>query len=92
MGMSTHVVGFRAPDENYEKMKNAWNACEAAGIEIPNEVYDFFEGQDPNDIPGVEVNIRDAVSEYRGDMQEGFTIDVSKLPKDMRFVRVYNSW
>jgi hypothetical protein len=47
MGMSTHVVGFKPPDEKWRKMKAVWDACEAAGTDPPAAVSKFFEGDVP---------------------------------------------
>lgn len=92
MGMSTHVVGFRPPDEKWNRMKAAWQSCQAAGVPPPKEVSQFFEDIDPGDRPGAEVDLGDACQEYSAEMIRGYEIDISKLPKDVRIIRVYNSW
>jgi len=71
--MSTHVVGFRPPDEKWKKMKAVWDACEAAGAKIPDEVSDFFDGEEP-DARGVEVDLEesDVAKKWRDDGREGF--------------------
>lgn len=91
--MSTHVVGFRPPDEKWEKMKNVWESCHRAGIEAPKEVCEFFEWEEP-DKNGVIVEIEntDAVKEYNKDMREGFEVDIDKLPKDVKIIRFYNAY
>ena len=91
MGMSTHVVGLKPADERWFQMKEIWDMCTKAKIDIPEEVDDFFEGEYP-DAAGMPVEIYDACSEYRADMQEGYEIDITKLPKDVTVVRVYNSY
>lgn len=63
MGMSTHVVGFIPPDEKWQKMKAVWDACRAAGVEVPEDVCDFFEGGEP-DPAGVEVMLKDRFIDY----------------------------
>lgn len=96
MGMSTHVVGFKPPDETWSKMKAAWDSCEAAGVPVPDSVLKFF-GYSPPDPAGVEVDQKaleacGAVRKWSEEMQEGFEIDVSKVPVDVKIVRVYNSY
>lgn len=96
MGMSTSVVGFRPPDEQWKKMKKAWDACQEAGIDPPREVDQFFGGEPPDDA-GVEVSRTElekmgAVKQYSDDSVSGYEIDVTKLPKDLKIIRVYNSW
>lgn len=92
MSMSTHVIGFRPPDERWEAMKHIWDACKVAGVAPPEEVYDFFEGVEPDD-RGVEVQLKGSVAKpWRDEMAEGFEVDVRLLPPDVRFIRFYNSW
>ncbi len=93
MGMSTHAVGFRQADERWNQMKAVWEACEVSGTAIPIEVEQFFNSDPPEDKPGMEVPL-DATCcfEFSSDDDHGYEIDVSKLPKDVKFIRVYNSW
>ena len=94
MGMSTHVIGFKPPDAKWKKMKEARDACEEAGIDIPDDIDDFFDGEPPDD-NGVEIWLEkeECCSEWDdGDMRAGFEIDVDKLPKDVKIIRVYNSY
>jgi len=92
MSMSTHVIGFRKADEKWEQMKSVWNACERAGIEAPKEVYEYFNHNNPNTLAGIEVSISSAITEYCDDMQEGYEVDITKLPPDVTVIRFYNSW
>lgn len=92
MGMSTHVVGFRPADDTWNKMKEAWIACENAGVDIPKEIYNFFEGINPEDRPGAEVNLGKSVREWRDDYRQGYEVDLTKIPKDVKILRFYNSF
>ncbi len=92
MSMSTHIAGFRPPDEQWQKMKAAWEACEDAGAEIPDMVTQFFEDEGPGDKPGMEVLLGDVCVEYSAEMISGYEIDISKLPDDVKIIRVWNSW
>lgn len=92
MSMSTCVMGFRPPDEKYEQMKEIWLACKKAKVEIPEEVSDFFEDMDPDDA-GIKVGLsKECCREYSGDMEEGYEVDITKLPKDVKIIRFVNSW
>lgn len=93
MSMSTHVVGCKPPDERWEQMKAIWDACASAQVDIPDEVEDFFEGTPP-DVAGVRINLKNtpAAVEWTGDMAGGWEIYIDKLPKDVKIVRVYNSY
>lgn len=93
MSMSTHVVGFAPPDEKWQKMKAVWDACAAAKIPVPDEVDRFFNFNVP-DSSGVEIELEnlECVSEYRAEMVDGFQIDLSKLPPNVKFIRFFNSY
>lgn len=92
MGMSKHVDGVRPPDDKWKAMKKAYEACEAAGIEIPKEIQEFF-GYDEPDPDGVIVEIENtmAVGEFDDDTHWGFTVELDKLPPDVKIVRFWVS-
>ena len=93
MSMSTHIVGFRPADDEWNMNKNVWETCETAGVTIPQEVMDFFDDEAPSDKPGMEVELSDdACKEYQGDMVSGYEVDISKLPQGVQFIRFYNSY
>lgn len=89
MGMSTHIIGFVPPDEKFVKMETIWKACQSGGIEIPEEVFNFFEHTDP-DPRGFSVDI--PAQEWSNDHSSGYEIDVSKIPEKVKFIRFCNSW
>lgn len=96
MGMSTHVAGFKPPDEMWRRMKAVWDACEAANLTVPTAVKRFFEGEAPDD-EGVEVDQyvlieAGAVRKWIDDAAEGFEIVVANIPPDVKVIRVYNAW
>lgn len=94
MGMSTHVVGFKPPDAKWKKMKAIWDACQAADEEVPENVSTFFNDESPDE-SGVEVELTDkeGVEEWDDSNScSGYQIEIAKLPKDVKFVRIYNSW
>ena len=92
MSMSTHVIGFAPPDEKWKAMKSVYDSCINAGIYIPAEVENFFNGEKP-DPAGVSTNIGFLASKWTdGDMCSGIEIDLSKLPKNVKIIRFYNSY
>jgi hypothetical protein len=94
MGMSTHIEGVKPPDEKWKKMKAAYDACSAAGVEPPPEVEKFFGGEEPDPL-GVVVRIEGtaAVLDYAPhDCAEGFEVHIDKLPKDVKVIRFWNSY
>lgn len=91
MSMSTSVIGFAPPDKKWKKMKAVYDACLAADISIPDEVEDFFDGTEP-DPAGVSVVLDGLLEKWATDSQEGYQIEIAKLPKNVRILRFYNSW
>lgn len=101
MGMSTHVVGFKPPDEKWRKMKAAWDSCTAAGVDVPKEIGEFFNWEKPDD-EGVTVTLEDwkggkevlheCIRKWSEGSRSGYEVDVTKLPKDVTVLRFYNSW
>ena len=93
MSMSSHVVGFVPPDETWERMKDVWDACAAADISPPDEVYNFFGGETPDE-RGVEVPLEktQCCREYNAEMCDGYEIDLTSLPAAVKFIRFYNSY
>lgn len=93
MSMHTCVVGFKPPDETWHKMKAVYDACTKAGVSLPTPVEKYFEGNDP-DPAGVEVSLKNspACKEYRSVMREGYEVDLTKLPKDVKIIRFVNSY
>lgn len=94
MSMCTHVAGFRLPDEMWKKMKAVWDACKTAGVSPPKAVEDFFNYKYPSDNTGIEVNLVDlpCITEYNNDMQNGYEVDLDKLPVGIKIIRFYNSY
>ena len=94
MGMSTHVVGFRPPDERFKKLMKIYQLCREAGEVPPQGVMDFFNDEDP-DPRGVQVNLEKSgcLKGWRGESgDQGYEVDLTKLPKDVTVLRFYNSW
>lgn len=88
--MSTHVIGFRAPDEKWRAMKAAWDSCKAAGVAPPSEVARFFDEREPDTL-GIEV--RDlALTPWCDDCRDGFELEIAKLPPNVTHLRFYNSY
>lgn len=99
MSMSTHVIGFKPPDEKWAAMKRVWEACATANVPIPNEVLKFFQHGSPDD-NGVRVEQSTlegsgVLKRYKDDMYSGFELNVAELVRldpTVKLVRFYNSW
>ena len=90
--MSTHVIGFKPPDETWKKHKAVWDACEAAGLpddQWPEDTLKFFDHETP-DAQGVECEL--PLEEWSSDHEEGYQLELAKVPKGVTIIRFCNSW
>lgn len=92
MDMSMRIIGFRQPNDEWQLMKAAWDACRNAGVTIPPGVVKFFGGQAPGESPGEAVDI-DIASQHQK-VSDGecrgldiWDVDLSKLPSGVKVLR-----
>ena len=97
MSMSTVVEGFIPPDKKFQEMLAVYRSCQAAGVAPPQQVISFFNGEEPDEA-GVRINLsydkrhKDAVREYSNADCSGYEIELAKLPKDIKLLRILNCW
>lgn len=98
MGISNFVIGIRPPDEKFTQMSAVWHACTNAGIDVPDEVEAFFEGETPDPL-GVRLNLTPGmtygatgVTEYSSEHESGFEVDIKNLPDDVTIIRFVQSY
>lgn len=91
-----YVEGFKPPDEKWRAMKAVYDACRAAGVDVPPVVEKFFNG-----VPPAEHGVRldhDALkklgvlTDWEDGDYDGFDIDLTKLPPDVKVLRAYRSY
>jgi hypothetical protein len=92
MKVHTNVSGYIPPDEKWKKMKEAWDSCKRANVSVPDEVVDFFDGEYPENKPGMEVDIEEAVTKLEGCGYCTFSVDVKKLPPNVTQIHLETSW
>jgi hypothetical protein len=86
--MAAGITGFVPPDDRWQKMRDVFAACAAAGLDTPAEVVRFFAGQQP-DPAGQEVDVP-----HRGwqdEFRQGLEIRVDDIPANVKVIRFYNS-
>jgi hypothetical protein len=94
MSHSLHVCGIKPPNATWKKMKKVWDACEEAGIGIPDNVMDFFNSETPDE-KGVIVDqddLGEAVVDHNAEMVSGYDVDLAELDKDIKILRFYVSY
>jgi|GEM_PF-3342727 len=96
MGMSSHVSGVRDLDGRFAKMMVAKLACEAASVDYPAEVREYFkypeESEDYLRREMESVDIDAAVTKGTDNATEHWTVDLSKLPEGVKAIRFENSY
>lgn len=99
MGMSTHIIGIRdlEPNSQFEKMINVKLACEAAGVDYPDEVCNYFDGSEGDSVEYLREellhrDLEDVATTYSDTACSGYEIRVEDIPKDVKTIRFYNAW
>ena len=103
MSISTIIVGVRDLRKEFDKMWTVAKACEKAKITFPKEVCDYFiidaDQKELDDKSCYEqekltfdLKGKPGVKTWSADMEEGFEVDLTKLPKDVKKIRFYNSY
>ena len=93
MSMSTRIMGIKPTDERFAAMLNIINSCKAQNIKVPKEVNEFFNGEEPNKL-GVSVDLMDldCCLLINSSGRVGFSIDITKLPKDISIIQFTNCY
>lgn len=93
MSESYHAYAIQALDDEAQNMADIWHSCTRGGIDVPDEVVDFFEGQGPDDAGRpVKLDDHECCSKYSDDMKTGLEIDMTKLPANVKKLRFFVSY
>jgi hypothetical protein len=92
MSMNTFVRVVYQHNSVWSRMKEAYEACNRAGIDIPPEVAAYFNHEPPRGDGPSETLDAVALKRYTEDMQEIFEVDLSKLDKDVEKIVFINSY
>lgn len=90
MGVSTYIEGVIPADEEWRKHLDAWDACKAAGVTPPDELYDYFglesEYQEPSRDGRVVEVPHGRFSDPSRD-RDGFEVSVDRIPEHVKIIR-----
>lgn len=93
MSESYHAYAIQALDEEAQNMADIWHCCKRGGVDVPDEVIDFFEGQGPDDEGRpVQLDDLDCCNNYSADMKTGLEIDLTLLPANVKKIRFFVSY
>lgn len=81
----TMIRGIKEVTERHVELKNVWDICKNAGVNPPEEVLDFFDGEYP-DYDNVEVDLSDHKNVKR--VLKGYEILLDGLPNGLQKIHV----
>jgi hypothetical protein len=84
------ICGIKPADERHKKMCQIAEICYELGIDTPDEVDEYFDGDEPSEL-GVKMPLLKHECCTNNPDGWGYDIDVRKLPKDVKIIRFY-SW
>lgn len=85
MGMDVYVRGVIEPNEGYKKMYAVYEACKDAGVNVPDEVLEYF-GDDTPTPSGMRVKI--PTKRLPGEYDNAIEIDLKSLRSDISKIHV----
>lgn len=91
MGRDLVIRAYNQPDDKTEKMTEAYLACEAAGVQPPLQVEEYFDWEKPTPygIPrSGNPKQLSSVEEINEAGFNGFAIKIDELPKDLKTIVV----
>ena len=88
--MSTHVILLRDKnDPDHQDKVAVMRACMKAGVEMPEEIGEYFDHTNDEDIP-LEIEFK--ARKWSDESRMGFEIDIDEIPKGVKTIRFYNAW
>lgn len=92
MSTSVRVIGFVPADTKWFEMKAVYDACINASVPVPYEVSNFFNGENPNTLEGLEIDIKQHVKRQEFVGCKCYDVSIKDLPEDVKVVRFEISW
>ena len=90
MSVSMFIRAIKPANEKHHQMMNIYCLCKKSGVSIPPEVSEYFGETEPKEL-GVVIDHYDLPEACRQKLDGGdcYQIDLSTLPKDVRYLEVY---
>ena len=104
MSISSNIIGVRDLRQEFDKKWDALQACKKAGVLFPKQLQDYFDLDGDDDrvledksyYEGEKLTFiltgKPGVKEWGAEMEEGYEVDLTKLPKDVKKIRFYTSY
>jgi ATP-dependent Clp protease ATP-binding subunit ClpA len=87
---SLHVVGIREPDEQWLRMKTVFDACQAAHVDLPSAVEQFFGALGPDE-SGMPMDLSASIVDWSTTEHTGVELILAHLPEKVTRLRFYLS-
>ena len=89
MSASLDIRFGKPVDEKYKEYAEVWKACKKARVEIPKDVSDFFNGEEP-DGNALWLDESDMSNKTVSGDEFGYEriIDLRYLPKEIKLIKV----
>ena len=99
MSMSYRIEGYKPVDAKWTQMKQAYDACVSAGVEVPKEVMHFFNYEPPA-AEGVmielgrsgNVTFRKGITPLNQQYCDGYVVDLKELDPEIRILKFVISY
>ncbi|MEE9214814.1 MAG: hypothetical protein V3U54_08490 [Thermodesulfobacteriota bacterium] len=104
MGASSNIKGIRDLRQDFDKKWDALQACKKAGVLFPKQIQEYFglDGDEDRVLESKEcyedekltfnLEGKPGVKVWNAEMEDGFEVDLTKLPKDVTKIRFYTSY
>jgi len=104
MGASSNIIGVRDLRQDFDRKWDALQSCKKAGVLFPKELQKYFDldGDEDRVLEEKELYEREkltfslegkpGVKTWDAEMEDGFEVDLKKLPKDITKIRFYTSY
>lgn len=89
MSRDLSIDCYKDKTEKWYKMKGAWDACNEAGIDIPDEVLEYFHsGYPENEIIGEPIEVSEkCIQDINEDNETGYLIILNELPEGVKYIK-----
>ncbi len=89
MSTTVSVTGTRPMRKDWNRMRDAYYSCQRAGVDIPEDVQEFFDyGEPGKEGEPVSVPFRE-MSIFKCDVME---IKVKNIPSDVEVIRIITEY
>ena len=95
MSVGLSVQAVKEPTEEYAAKVAVWRACEAAGVDIPDEILEYFDHEEPDPtgmttyLGGECFTNHPCATIFQTEDYYGLEIDLSKLPDGVTRIRAF---